>query len=138
MIFQGVRTPSPLLIRPWHASERRYLSEMFLSVCGDHQTQSRTRLQLLVCMFAPDQARLLDLNFLQTLIAGCKRRERERQHGVCTRIFCFCLVSQSIKTQCLGQSINLVTTASDEDPKPKLILRIGFCTAKSDIPQYYM
>ena len=36
----------------------------------------------------------------------------------------------------LGQSINLVTTASDEDPKPKLIVRIGFCTAKSDIPQY--
>ena len=30
------------------------------------------------------------------------------------------------------------TTASDEDPKPKLIVRVGFCTAKSDIPQYYM
>ena len=42
----------------------------------------------------------------------------------------------NIETQCLGQSINLVTTASDEDPKPKLIVRIGFCTAKSDIPQY--
>ena len=40
--------------------------------------------------------------------------------------------------ECLGQSINLVTTASDEDPKPKLIVRFGFCTAKSDIPQYYM
>ena len=34
------------------------------------------------------------------------------------------------------KSINLVTTACDEDPKPKLIVRIGFCTAKSDIPQY--
>ena len=31
---------SPLWIRPWHASERRYLSEMF----RDHRTQSRTRL----------------------------------------------------------------------------------------------
>ena len=28
-----------------------------------------------------------------------------------------------ILKQCLGQSINLVTTASDEDPKPKLIVR---------------
>ena len=39
----------------------------------------------------------------------------------------------------MGQSINLVTTASDEDPKPKLImpLRIGFCTAKSDIPETF-
>ena len=27
-------------------------------------------------------------------------------------------------------------TASDEDPKLKLTVRIGFCTAKSDIPQY--
>ena len=36
--------PVPLWIRPWHASERRYLSEMFLSACGDHRTQSRTRL----------------------------------------------------------------------------------------------
>ena len=42
----------------------------------------------------------------------------------------------AFKIQCLGQSINLVTTASDEDPKPKLIVRIGFCTAKSDILQY--
>ena len=50
--------------------------------------------------------------------------------------FCFGLVSYNIETQCLGQSINLVTTASDEDPKPKLIVRIVFCTAKSDIPQY--
>ena len=33
-----------------------------------------------------------------------------------------------------AQSINLVTTASDEDPK---LVRIGFCTAKSGIPQYY-
>ena len=32
--------------------------------------------------------------------------------------------------------LNLVTTASDEDPKLKLIVHIGFCTAKSDIPQY--
>ena len=73
--------------------------------------------------FAPDQARR---TCLQTLIAGRKRRrererERERLHGVCTRIF-FRSVNQS----------------SDEDPKPKLIVRVGFCTAKSDIPQYYM
>ena len=65
----------------------------------------------LVCLFTSDDLRL------QTLIAGRKSRERERErererlHGVCTRIFCF----------------------GDEDPKPKLIVRIGFCTAKSDI-----
>ena len=41
-----------------------------------------------------------------------------------------------ISKQCLGQSINLVTTASDEDQKLKLTVRIGFCMAKSDIPQY--
>ena len=29
-------------------------------------------------------------------------------------------------------NVYLVTTACDEDPK----VRIGFCTAKSDIPQY--
>ena len=51
--FSGGPDPlSPLWIRPWHASERRYLSEMF----RDHRTQSRSRLYLLVCLFAPDQA----------------------------------------------------------------------------------
>ena len=68
---------------------------------------------------------LLDPNGLQTLIAGRKRRERERARE-----------RENIETQCLGKSINLVTTASDEDPKPKLIVRIGFCIAKSDIPSY--
>ena len=34
------------------------------------------------------------------------------------------------------RNVWLVTTASDEDPKPKLIVRIGFCMSKSDIPQY--
>ena len=36
----GYGPPVPLWIHPWHASERRYLSEMF----RDHWTQSRTRL----------------------------------------------------------------------------------------------
>ena len=36
----------------------------------------------------------------------------------------------------LDQSINLVTTASNEDPKLVVIVRIGFCLAKPDIPQY--
>ena len=33
------------------------------------------------------------------------------------------------------RSVNLscFTTASDEDPKPKLIVRVGFCTAKSRV-----
>ena len=43
-----------------------------------------------------------------------------------------CVLAWFLK--CLGQSINLVTNASDEDPKLKLIVRIGVCTAKSDIP----
>ena len=84
MIFQkGVWTPCPppppppLWIRPWHASERRYLSEMF----RDHRTQSRTRLYFLVCLFASDD--LLDPNCSQTLIAGRKSRERERERD-CT------------------------------------------------------
>ena len=71
-------------------------------------------------------------------LAGRKSRERERERD-CT-VFAhesFVLAwFLRISKQCLGQSINLVTTASDEDPKPKLIVRIGFCTAKSDIPQY--
>ena len=55
---------------------------------------------------------------LQTLIAGLKRerereRERERLRSVCTRIFCLGLVSLNIETQCLSQSINLVTTAQN-------------------------
>ena len=119
MIFQGGTDflspppPPPSVFRPWHASERGYLSEMFLSACGDHRTQSRTRLLILVCLFAPDQARRTIC--LQTLIAGRKIRERERErerlHGVCTRMF------------------GSVNQSSDEDPKPKLIARIGFCTA---------
>ena len=27
-------------------------------------------------------------------------------------------------------------SAFDEDPNPKLMVHIGFCTVKSDIPQY--
>ena len=38
----GSGPPVPLWISPWHASKRRYLSEMFFSACGDHRTQSRT------------------------------------------------------------------------------------------------
>ena len=85
---------------------------------------------------------LLDPNCLQTLIAGRKSRERERERERerdCTvfahKSFVLALFL-NIQTQCLGQTNNLVTTASDEDSKPKLIVRIGFCTAKLDIPQY--
>ena len=70
-------------------------------------------------------------------------RERERERD-CT-VFAhesFVLawfLRISIETQRLGQSANPVTTASDvQDPRPKLIVRVSFCTAKSDIPQYYM
>ena len=45
VIFQGgTDFLSPSVFRPWHASERRYLSEMFFSACGDHRTQSQVRL----------------------------------------------------------------------------------------------
>ena len=86
-------------------------------------------------MFAYDQARRTI--FLQTLIPGRKSRERD-----CTVfahesfVLAWFLRISKRNVECLGQSINLVTTASDEDPKPKLIVRIGFCTSKSDIPQY--
>ena len=73
---------------------------------------------------------LLGPNCLQTLIAGCKSRERDYM------VFAHESFALAWFLRILGQSINLVTTASDEDPKPKLIVRIGFCTAKSDIPQY--
>ena len=56
--------PVPLWIRPWHASERRYLSEMF----RDHRTQSRTWYACVPLIRTSD-----DL-----LIAGRKSRERER------------------------------------------------------------
>ena len=49
----------------------------------------------------------LDQNCLQYLIAGGKRRER-------TQIFC--LISWNLEARFLGHSINLDTTASDEDP----------------------
>ena len=62
-------------------------------------------------------------------------KERERETARCLQTN---LLFWPGFLECLGQSINLVTTASDEDPKPKLIVRVGFCTAKSDIPQYYM
>ena len=88
-------------------------------------------------MFAPDQARRtifrVDPNCLQTLIAGRKSRETAR---CLHKNLVFWLGFLEYRNTMFGQSINLVTTASDEDPKLKLIVRIGFCTAKSDIPQY--
>ena len=62
----------------------------------------------------------------QTLIAGRNSRERESAWA-CTRIFCFGLFSMNLETQCLGQPINLVTTASDEDPcaDPESFVRGG-------------
>ena len=68
----GPPPPPPLWIGPWHASERRYLSEMFC----DHRTQSRT-LGRLVCPWSDTPDDLLDPNCLQTWIAGRKSRERE-------------------------------------------------------------
>ena len=56
---------------------------------------------------------------LQTLIAGRKSRERERE--------------RERERSCTVFAVN---QSSDEDPKPKLIVGIGFCTAKSDIPKY--
>ena len=65
-----------------------------------------------------------------------RARESERETARHTNLLSW-LGFLEYRNQCLGQSIgNLVTTASDEDPKPKLIVLIGFCTAKSDIPQY--
>ena len=72
---------------------------------------------------------LLDPNCLQTLIADRKSRERERETARClhTNLWLGFLEYQN--------TIWVVTTASDGDPKPKLMVRISFCMAKSDIPQ---
>ena len=91
-------------------------------------------------MFAPDQARRTI--FLQTLIAGRKSRERERERerlrGVCTRIFCFGFVSYISKRNALVSQSILLQLLPMRTQNPKLIVRVGFCTAKSDIPQYNM
>ena len=76
--FRGVQTfCPPSVFRPWHASERRYLSEMFLSACGDHLTHYKS---WYACL-SPDQARWTIC--LQTLIAGRKSRKRERETARC-------------------------------------------------------
>ena len=60
-----------------------------------------------------------------------KERERERERD--------CTVFANKSFVWLGfLEYWVVTTASDEDPKPKLIVRISFCTAKSDIPTVLM
>ena len=73
----------------------------------------------------------------QTLIAGRKsreererEREREREKMAHESFVLAWFLRISKNNVWVSQS------ASDEDPKPKLIVRIGFCTAKSDIPQY--
>ena len=56
------------------------------------------------------------------------RKSRERETGWCSRAnLLFGLVSENLETQCLGQPINLVTTASDEDPcaDPESFVRGG-------------
>ena len=58
--------------------------------------------------------------FLQTLIAGRKSRERD------FTVFAHESFVLAWFLRISGQSINL-----DEDPNPTLIVRIGFCTAKS-------
>ena len=86
---------------------------------------------------------------LQALIAGRKSREREsvcerERECVCERER-DCTVFGCLHTNLLfwlgfleyrNTMIGSVNQSSDEDPKPKLIVRIGFCTAKLDIPQY--
>ena len=65
---------------------------------------------MLVCRWSGTSGDLLNLNCMQTLIAGRKSREREKErlHGVCTRIFCFGLVSLNRKHNVwISQSILL-------------------------------
>ena len=69
---------------------------------------------------------LLDPNCLQTLIPGPKSRESERDYTVFAHesfvLAWFLRISK--------HNVWVSQSASDEDPKPKLIVRIGFCTAK--------
>ena len=60
------------------------------------------------------------------------RSQKERERDACTRILCFWLgFSEILKHNVLGQSISLVTVASDEDP-----LYVLSCALASDIRQY--
>ena len=65
----------------------------------------------------------------QTLIAGRKSRERERESAWClhTTNLLFWFGFLNLETQCLGQPINLVTPVSDEDPcaDPESFVRGG-------------
>ena len=102
-----------------------------------HRTQSQIHICVLVCLFVPDQVRqtsvdLLDPNCLQTLKAGRKRRERERD--ACTQILCFCLGFSEILKQMFWISPSILlekTVASDEDP-----LYVLSCLLAPDIQQY--
>ena len=78
-------------------------------------------------------------SFGSKLFANVKvERERETARCLHTNLLFWLGFLEYRNTMCLGQSwINLVTTSSIEDPKPKLIVRIGFCTTKSDIPLVY-
>ena len=137
MIFQGgIQTPCPppLWIRPWHASCLKCSFQRVviigLKVGLDYNSWY-------ACLPLIRHAERSSGSKLQTLIAGRKSRERERDTARCLHTnLLFWLGFLEYQNAMFGQSINLVTTASDEDPKPKLIVRIGFCTAQSDIPRY--
>ena len=82
----GVRTPCP----PSGSAHGMHLKESTCLKCSVIIGR-KVGLGMLVCPWSGTSD---DLR-LQTLIAGRKSRERERErlHGVCTRIFCFGLVS---------------------------------------------
>ena len=79
-----------------------------------------------VCEYIQRNSNLLGPNGLQTLKAGRKRRERERERRLHTSF-----VFLALKHNVLGQSISLVTVASDEDT-----LYVSSCALALDIRQY--
>ena len=76
----GSRPLSPLWIRPWHASERRYLSECsFQRVVFIGRKVGLDYNSWYACLPLIRHAGRSSGSKLQTLIAGRKSRERERE-----------------------------------------------------------
>ena len=129
VIFQGVRTPCP----PSGSAHGMHLKEGTCLKC------SFQRVVIIGCKVG------LDYNSWYACLplirhvgrsSGSRRAETARCLHTNLLFWLGFLKYRNTMFASVNQSCNLVTTASDVDPKLKLTVRIGFCTAKSDIPQY--
>ena len=144
MTFQGgPDLLSPLWIRPWHASERRYWSEMFLSAYGDiigrkvglDYNSWYACLPLIRHVGRSSRFKL----FANFDSRSLKERERERETAWCLHTNLLFWLGFLEYRNAMFRSVNqFCYSCFRRGPKPQLIVRVGFCTAKSNIPQYYM